>query len=251
MPWITRGGRPQFVGDWGSLSDGERWQAIYNRNAARDEGARSSTESQVTSYQSSELTKRLRLDNYGYFALRRHSASNFSIDIESKDLQIVYALKLSKSQVSAIIDEIEQEIVGPKQELYPKEIKTKLEQDRDGYLLNLELQSVLALLPFQNMNDVVYFQNELKSISSWTRDNSSLVPQKLLDYLNQNTDNGIADEIVTFVKNEYPKEKLAFVGNYEFASMIREFWGKKGLEHGDFYRYPDGSCCKPWQHGCS
>src|SRR5438874_562691 len=122
MPWITRGGRPQFVGDWGGLSDGERWQAINNRNAA---GEGLSERQQVTSHQSSELTKRLRLENYGYFALRRHTSWNFSIDVESKDLQIVYALKLSKGQVFALIDEIEQEIVGPKQELHPKEIKTK------------------------------------------------------------------------------------------------------------------------------
>ncbi len=166
----------------------------------------------MTSYKSSELTKRLRLENYGYFALRKHSSWNFSIDIESKDLQIVYALKLSKDQVSAMIDEIEQEIVGPKQELHPKEINIKLEKDRDSYLLNIELQSVSALLPFQNMNDVIHFQSELKNISSWTRDDSSLVPQKLLDYLNKNTDGGITDEIVTFVKSGYPREKLAFVG---------------------------------------
>jgi hypothetical protein len=212
MPWITRNGRPQYVGDWGGLSDGERWQAIHNRNAAREEEARNWAEGQVTSYKSSELTKRLRLENYGYFALRKHSSWNFSIDIESKDLQIVYALKLSKDQVSAMIDEIEQEIVGPKQELHPKEINIKLEKDRDSYLLNIELQSVSALLPFQNMNDVIHFQSELKNISSWTRDDSSLVPQKLLDYLNKNTDGGITDEIVTFVKSGYPREKLAFVG---------------------------------------
>src|SRR5688500_8406583 len=133
MPWITRDGRPQFVGNWGSLSDGERWAAIHNRNAA-GEAERWSENQQVTSYQSSELTKRLRLENYGYFALRRHSASHFSMDIESKDLQIVYSLKLSKNQVSAMIDEIEQEIVGPKQELHPKDIKIKLEQDRDSYI---------------------------------------------------------------------------------------------------------------------
>jgi hypothetical protein len=239
MPWITRDGRPQFVGDWGGLSDGERWQAIYNRNAAIEQESGNWTEDQVTSYQSSELTKRLRLDNYGYFALRRHSGSNFSMNIESKDLQIVYALKLSKTHASAIIDEIEQEIVGPKQKLYPKGIRMKLEEDRGGYLLNIELESVLALLPFQNMNDLVYFQNELKRISSWTRDNSSLVPQKLLDYLNQNTDNGISDEIVTFVKNEYPKEKLAFASEYEFPTMITGFWTKKGFASGEFHRYPE------------
>src|SRR5437867_4371568 len=201
MPWITRDGRPQFVGDWGTLSDGERWQAIHNRNARERDGA----EGQVSAYESSELTKRLRLENYGYFALRKHSAWNYSLDIESKDLQIVYALKFSKDQVSAIIDEIEQEIVGPKQELHPKEIKIKLEKDRDSYLLNIELESVSALLPFQKMNDVIHFQSELKNISSWTRDDSSLVPQKLLDYLDKNADSGIADEILTFVKNGYPK----------------------------------------------
>lgn len=240
MPWITRGGRPQFVGDWGSLSDGERWAAIHNRNAAREESESWREEKdEVTTYESSEAIKRLRLENYGYFALRRHSSWNYSIDIESKDLQIVYALKLSKDQVFAMIDEIEQEIVGPKQELHPKKIKIKLGKDREGYLLNVELDSVSALLPFQNMNDVVHFQSELKSITSWTRDNSSLVPQKVLDYLNQNSDAGIADEIVSFVKNEYPKEKLAFTGNYDFPSMIREFWSKKGLDRGDFHRYPD------------
>lgn len=240
MPWITKDGRPRFVGNWGSLSDGERWQAIHNRNAAREEEAESWAEKQqVTSYPSSELTRRLRLENYGYFALRRHSTWNFSIDIESKDLQIVYALKLSKSQIFAMIDEIEQEIVGPKQELHPKEIMTKLEQDRDSYLLNVELESVSLLLPFHDMNDVVYFQSELKSISSWTRDNSSLVPQELLEYLNPNDDNNISDEIMTFVKNEYPKERLAFTGNEAFPSITTEFWSKKGLERSDFYRYPD------------
>jgi hypothetical protein len=236
MPWITKDGRPQFVGDWGSLSDGERWQAIQNRNAAREEEAE---KQQVTSYQSSELTRRLRLENYGYFALRKHSAWNFSIEVESKDLQIVYALKLSNSQVFAMIDEIEQETVGPKQELHPKEIKIKLEQDRDSYIMNVELTSASALLPFQNMNDLVYFQTELKTISSWNRDNSSLVPQKLLDHLSLNTDNSISDEIMTFIKNEYPKEKLAFTGNEQFPSITRGFWSKKGLDRDDFYRYPD------------
>lgn len=221
------------------MSDSERWQAIHNRNAATGGEERSWVDSQVTSFESSEATKRLRLENYGYFALKRHSASDFSIEIESKDLQIVYALKLSRNQVFAVIDEIEQEIVGPKQELHAKEIRTKLEKDRDSYLLDLELQSVSALLPFQNFNDVVHFQSELKSISSWTRDNSSLVPQMLLDHLSQNTDSSITDEIVIFVKNVCPKEKLAFAGSYEFSSMIRDFWSKKGLEHDEFHRYPD------------
>src|SRR5881396_1542965 len=98
MPWITRNGRPQYVGDWGGLSDGERWQAIHSHNAARENESRSWSEGQVTSCESSELTKRLRLENYGYFALRKHSAWNYSLDIESKDLQIVYALKFSKDQ---------------------------------------------------------------------------------------------------------------------------------------------------------
>ncbi|MEW5839626.1 hypothetical protein [Nitrososphaera sp.] len=161
------------------------------------------------------------------------------MDIESKDLQIVYALKLSKTQVSAIIDEIEQQIVGPRQELHPKGMRMKLEEDRGGYLFSIELESVLALLPFQNRDDLVYFQSELKKISLWTRDNSSLVPQKLLDYLNQNADNSILGEIVVFVKNECPKEKLAFASDYELPSMIRGFWSKKGFEPGEFHRYPD------------
>jgi len=46
MPWITKNGRRQFVGDWGSLSDGERWAAIHNRNAAREEEARRWAEEQ-------------------------------------------------------------------------------------------------------------------------------------------------------------------------------------------------------------
>jgi hypothetical protein len=237
VPWITRNGRPQFVGNWGSLSDGERWQAISNRNAARE--GESGRWTEVTSHESSEITKRLRLENYGYFALRRHTDSEYSIDVESKDLQIVYALKLTDDQIFSIIDEIEQELTGPKQELYPNGIRIKLEQDRGTYLLHVELESVSALLPFQNMNDVVHFQNELKGISSWTRDDSSLVPQKLLDYLGQKTDSSISDEMATFVKSEHPKEKLAFAANYEFAAMIREFWNKKGLQHGEFQRYPE------------